>query len=113
MIAFKKNTAFSLSDAAHRDLGQVCDVNRSGNRVFGTFIPGADYGSVETQFQHLEEVIEGQILSLLDSAQAEIANLGIRQANGSPLQDVQIFSDGGISFREVPDVGRNGSGAVE
>ena len=56
------------------------------------------------KFQAFEEAVNSQVLALLDELDAAIAALGLHVASpdGSQcfdVRDIQIWSDGGITFR--------------
>jgi hypothetical protein len=108
MAAIAVGRAVGLTDAAGRDIGSLLVEERETDRLLGTFTPGADYPAVESLFRYFEELVEQQCLSLVDEADAAIQAIGPRLADGTPVHDVQIYSDGGASFRLPAAADRNG-----
>lgn len=104
---------FAVTDPAGRDLGQFRVESIQNGLVLGDFDPGPDYPAVEPVFRHFAEVVEQQSFSYLDAAEAAVAALGVTVRAGGEGQsiavhDVQIYSDGGASFRLPLDPARNG-----
>lgn len=113
MTAIAVGRAVGLTDAAGRDIGRLAVEEVEGNQLLGTFTPGPDYPAVEPVFRHLAEVVEQQSFSYLDAAEAAVAALGVAVRGGGegdpvPVHDVQIYPDGGASFRLPLAPGRNG-----
>ena len=93
-----------LIDAQQREIGQVTIECNKGNLILGKFVPGSDFSAVKDLFQYFEEAVNLQALSVVDELDIEITSLGLRlcSPNGSPpieIHDVQIWSDGSITFR--------------
>ena len=106
MTAIAVGRAVGLTDAAGRAIGSLAVEEVEGNQRLGTFTPGPDYPAVEPLFRYFEELVEQQGLSLVDAADAAIQEIGPRLADGTPVHDVQIYSDGRASFRLPADPGR-------
>jgi hypothetical protein len=98
-----------ITDAAGRDIGSFHIEEVEPGRMLGTFTPGADYPAVAPLFAYFEELVDNQVLSLVDEAAEKIQAIGPRLADGTPIHDVQIYSDGGASFRLPPQSERNGA----
>ena len=93
-----------LRDAQQRLLGRVTLKNREDDLLSGHFVPGPAFSSVERLFRDFEEAVNAQALGALDKLDAAIAALGLRLAvagNGDEVgvEDVQIWSDGGVTCR--------------
>jgi len=92
-----------LFDGQQRPVGQINLEREEGNLFFGKFIPGPAFASVEKLFRDFEEAVNVQALSVVDELDAAIGALGLylRSPNGarSEIHDVQIWSDGGITYR--------------
>lgn len=101
--------ALAITDAIGRDLGSFAVEEVKPGLRLGTFTPGADYPAVAPLFRYFEELADNQVLSLVDQAADRIQAIGPRLADGTPIHDVQIYSDGGASFRLPTDLERNGS----
>ena len=72
--------------------------------LWGTFVPGPAFPSVEQLFHAFEAAVEVQALHVIETLDAAIAALGLslqRSNAGEPMavQDVQIWSDGTITCR--------------
>ena len=98
-----KNKTAELIDAKQRRMGQVTIERNEGDLILGAFAPATAFSAVEALFQDFEEAVEVQALSVVDELDAQIAGLGLhlRFPNGKrvDIHDVQIYSDGGMSFR--------------
>jgi hypothetical protein len=93
-----------LLDNQQRRIGQMRIERQEENLLVGTFVPGPDFPSVEPLFHAFEEAADVQALSVIDELDTAIAALGLHLCSpGAPepmaIQDVQIWSDGGISCR--------------
>lgn len=113
MSVLAATRTFAVTDPAGRDLGRVRVESVEDRLVLGDFDPGPDYPAVEPVFRHFAEVVEQQSFSYLDAAEAAVAAIGVAvRADGEgepvPVSDVQIYPDGGASFRLPPAFARNG-----
>jgi hypothetical protein len=88
------------------------DVSQAGGRFDGTVALAGAPGPVRQLFAEFEEIVEGQMLSLLDQIQSRIMTLGLRVQfeDGSFAEpaDLQVFpSTGAVSFtsRSLPPSG--------
>lgn len=93
-----------LVDAQEHQVGQIVVERREANLVFGRFVPGPAFSSVQPLFQQFEEAVNCQALSVVDELDAAIAALGLyvhMPDDSQPIeaQDVQIWSDGSITCR--------------
>lgn len=92
----------SLLDARQRPIGQIMLERCQDDMIFGQFVPGKAFATVEQLFQEFEEAVDAQALSIVDQLDAEIAALGLCLRFGTQvtkIKDVQIWSDGGITFQ--------------
>ena len=72
--------------------------------IFGTFVPGPAFPSVEQLFRDFEEAVDVQALHVIDKLDAAITALGLHLhwpsvSESIDVQDVQIWSDGSITCR--------------
>jgi hypothetical protein len=86
-----------LTDAQGRLLGQVAIDRIEGNRLFGHFTAGVDFGAVRSLFQELEATVNDQVFGEADRLAQQIDCLGLRLAGSGAaeqlaLRDVQIMS---------------------
>lgn len=93
-----------LIDAQQRQIGQVTIERNKGNPILGKFVPGSDFSAMEHLLQDFEEAVNLQALSIVDELDTEIPALGLHLCfpDRSPrieIHDVQIWSDGSITFR--------------
>jgi hypothetical protein len=111
----KPTQTFQLVDAQRHDFGQLTLDSNEDGLLTGTFAPGPDYPAAEPLFRAFEEAANSQALSAVDRLGAKIAALGLRllsqDGTSVAVDDVQIWSDGGISCRlKVPaNLALNGS----
>jgi hypothetical protein len=103
-----------LRDVQQRPVGEIRIERREGNLVFGRFVPGPAFQAVEHLFRAFEEAVNLQALSRVEELDAAIAALGLHlcRPEGTPglaIQDVQIWSDGGATFRLCGPAVVNGS----
>jgi len=115
MIVIAPTTTLRVTTAHGLELGEFVVEEQRGELVLGTFVAGVDYPSVEPLFRHFEELVEGQVLSLVDAAADAIAQLRIRVVKPDTSEpilvtDVQFYSDGPASFRFPAGVGSNRNG---
>jgi hypothetical protein len=107
-----------LLDGARRRIGELTIERMEDDLVFAAIYPGPDFGAVEPLFRSFEVAVEAQALKRVDELDAEIAALNLQLVSSDgretvPVQDVQIWSDGGITCR-LPRLGRaDGSGATQ
>jgi hypothetical protein len=92
-------------------LGRI-KVERAEEGLFsGVFTPGPAFASVERLFSDFEEAVGLQALSVVDQLDGQISRLGLSvvvpPGQRVPVEDVQIWSDGQISFRPIGQ-GANG-----
>jgi len=95
-----------LTDACGQSLGQVSIERIEGNRLFGRFTAGADFGGVRCLFEKLEEAVNDQVFGDADRLAEQIDRLDLRLAGTGPaeqlaLRDVQIM-DGSAFCCKVP-----------
>jgi hypothetical protein len=91
-----------------RNILAIARVVDEGEYYGGTIDLDGAPGDVRALFDEFEEIVNGQIFSLLDEVQEKIASLRIRamfdDGMESPLRDLQIFpSTGDVSFKLVKD----------
>jgi hypothetical protein len=80
------------------------DVHCCGDHFEGTIVLVAVASEVRQLFEHFEEIVEGQMFSLLDEVEEKIRAIRWRAVceDGSPadIEDLQIFpSSGAVSFK--------------
>ena len=93
-----------LIDTEQRQLGQIRIERQEEDLLYGTFVPGPTFPSVEYLFHEFEAAVEVQALLIIETLDAAIAALGLylqRPDTREPtaVQDVQIWSDGSITCR--------------
>jgi hypothetical protein len=103
MDLLAKHTVY-LVDGAGAQLGEILIDRYEAPLVVGTFHPSAGFALFRSLFQDFEKAVELQALGVVDDLDARIAALGlaVRSADGaqcSGVHDVQIWSDGDITFR--------------
>ncbi|MBI1923028.1 hypothetical protein HYR99_02135 [Candidatus Poribacteria bacterium] len=98
-----ENKIAELIDVKQQQMGEVTIERHEGNLILGTFVPCPAFSATEQIFQDFEEAVEVQALNVVDELDAQIAELGLhlRFPDGKRIKihDVQIYSDGGMSFR--------------
>ncbi len=104
-----------LTDGKRRQLGQITVEGRENDLIVGGFVPGSAFPVVERLFRDFEAAVDAQALSVVEQLDAAIAALGLHLCfpDGSQrvdIHDVQIWSDGGISFRLSRRTAASGSG---
>lgn len=93
-----------LVDAQGQQVGQIVIERREGNLVFGRFVPGPAFSTVQHLFREFEEAVNLQALSVVDELDTAIAALGLHlhtpdDSQRTEAHDVQIWSDGSITCR--------------
>ena len=93
-----------LMDTQQRHIGQMQIEHQEDDLLVGTFVPGPGFPSVKRLFRDFEEAVDVQALHVIDELDAAIAALGLylrRPDVAEPIaiQDVQIWSDGGMTCR--------------
>jgi hypothetical protein len=93
-----------LVDRQEQQIGQIEIERREENLIFGRFVPGPAFSTVQPLFQEFEEAVNLQALSVIDELDSAIAALGLHLHTLSDSQrieahDVQIWSDGSITCR--------------
>ena len=93
-----------LVDRQGQQLGQIEIERREENLIFGRFVPGPAFSTVQPLFQEFEEAVNLQVLSVIDKLDTAIAALGLQVHTPGASQcleahDVQIWSDGSITYR--------------
>ena len=93
-----------LVDAERRQLGQMRIERQEEELLYGTFVPGLAFPSVEQLFRDFEIAVDVQALHVIETLDATIAALGLHLSwseAGEPVavQDVQIWCDGNITCR--------------
>lgn len=95
-----------LTDRHGRALGKIVVDQIEGAKHLGTFEPLDLPPKVEELFLRYEQLIEGQVLSLMDEIESEIDSYGftVSKERGQPgerITDLQVYRDGGVSFQVV------------
>ena len=93
-----------LVDAEQRQIGQMRIERQEDDLIFGTFIPGPAFRSVEQLFRDFEEAVDAQALHAIDELDTAIATLGLHLRcpdvmESIAIRDVQIWSNGSITCR--------------
>ncbi|MGH8065006.1 MAG: hypothetical protein ACRERE_07140 [Candidatus Entotheonellia bacterium] len=93
-----------LLDTQQRQIGQMRIERQEEDLLIGTFVPGPAFPSVEPLFRAFEAAADVQALHVIDELDAAIEALGLRlrwpeAPESMAIDDVQIWSDGGISCR--------------
>lgn len=93
-----------LVDTAQRQIGQMHIERQEADLLWGTFVPGPAFPSVEQLFHEFEAAVEVQALHVIEPLDAAIAALGLHLQRSNvrgpmAIQDVQIWSDGTITCR--------------
>jgi hypothetical protein len=93
-----------LVDAEQRHIGQMRIERQEDDLIFGTFIPGPAFHTVEPLFREFEEAADVQALHVIDELDTAIAALGLRLRclnilEPIEIRDVQIWSNGSITCR--------------
>ena len=88
----------------NRDVVAVAEVTDEHGLYSGSINLGAMPPALRAKFEEFEEIVNGQIFSLLDQIEDEINQLGLKVVfNGSPAEamtDLQIYPRGEVmSFR--------------
>jgi len=96
--------SLELMDTGQRPLGQMRIVRQEEDLLYGTFVPGPAFPSVEQLFHEFEAAVEVQALHAIEALDAAIAALGLHlqwpdAREPIAVQDVQIWSDGSITCR--------------
>ena len=106
----------TLVDAQERALGSVEIERIEGGLVFGRFLAALEFAAVSKLFDDFEEASNCQALGLVDKLDAAIEALGLRlrwpgETLSMAVRDVQIWHDGGITFRldDLAEPAVNGS----
>ena len=93
-----------LVDAEQRPIGQMRIERQEDDLIFGTFIPGPAFHSVEQLFREFEEAADVPALHVIDELDTAIAALGLRLRcldilEPIEIRDVQMWSNGSITCR--------------
>ena len=93
-----------LVDARQRQIGKIRIERQEDDLIFGTFIPGPAFSSVEQLFREFEEAVDVQALHVIDDLDTTIATLGLHLRclevmEPIQIRDVQIWSNGSITCR--------------
>ena len=93
-----------LVDRQGQQIGHIEIERREENLIFGRFVPGPAFSTVQPLFQEFEEAVNLQALSVIDEFDTALAALGLHLQTPGDLQcieahDVQIWSDGSITCR--------------
>ena len=96
--------SLDLMDTEQRQLGQMRIERQEEDLLYGTFMPGLAFPSVEQLFHEFEAAVEVQALHVIEPLDAAIAALGLHLQRSNArepivVQDVQIWSDGTITCR--------------
>ena len=93
-----------LMDIEQRQIGQMRIARQEEDLLYGTFVPGPAFPSVEQLFHEFEAAVEVQALHVIETLDAAIAALGLHlqwadAREPIAVQDVQIWSDGSMTCR--------------
>src|SRR5262249_28344527 len=103
IMQLQNGQSLDLIDAQQRLIGHVAVEGNEGELVEGTFVPGPAFADVEPLFRAFEEAANSQALRVVEDLAARLAALGLAlrspDARRIDIHDVQIWGDGGISFR--------------
>lgn len=93
-----------LVDTEQRQIGQMRIERQEEELLWGTFVPGPAFPSVEQLFREFEAAVEVQALHVIEPLDAAIAALGLHLQRSNvrepmAVQDVQIWSDGTMTCR--------------
>ena len=93
-----------LMDTQQRHIGQMHIERQEDDLLVGTFVPGPAFSGVKQLFRDFEEAVDVQALHVIDELDAAIAALGLYLPwpdvpEHMAIQDVQIWSDGGMTCR--------------
>ena len=107
-----------LVDTHHQPLGSIQIMRQEGTLLFGMFQPGVAFAHVAQLFRDFEAAVEVQALYAIEALDTAIGALGLHLHDPASLEaiaitDVQIWSDGGMTFRLeeeplVPTMGARG-----
>jgi len=91
-------------DTEQRQLGRMRIARQEEEVLYGTFVPGPAFPSVEQLFHAFEAAVEVQALHVIETLDATIAALGLYlqwpdTREPIAVQDVQIWSDSSITCR--------------
>jgi hypothetical protein len=111
-----------LLDSQQNILAKITVTEINGNLYIGDITDDDLPDNIRETFLRYEEIINGQMFSLLDEIETQIDSLGLavsEEDNLKPLKirDLQMMSDGKISFRmpetkltvEQPTINKNDS----
>ena len=98
----------TMTDKVGRNLGTFEVESVKDDLFLGQFKQGPDFGVIEPLVLEFEELVNGFVLSFVDEVAAKIEAFGIRFEDGTPLRDIQIYSDGAASCRVARSQERNG-----
>lgn len=93
-----------LVDPQGHEVGQIEIERTEDTLIFGRFVPGPAFSSVQHLFQAFEEAVDVQALNIVEEFEAAIAALGLRLYTPGDSQciethNIQIWSDGGVTCR--------------
>jgi hypothetical protein len=93
-----------LVDAEQRQIGKIQVERQEDDLIFGTFLPGPAFSSVEQLSREFGEAVDLQALHVIDDLDAAIATLGLHLRCPEVMEpiaihDVQIGSNGSITCR--------------
>lgn len=100
------NHSYVLSTENGRNLGQLQLESMTEKVCCGTFVEGPDFDSVRELFRELDDVVNNQLLANVDQVTDRIASLHPKlflSGTSIPIYDLQIYNDGGVSFRMQPE----------
>lgn len=101
--ANQNNDQIELVTVQDESLGRIAIESADSGLIAGSFVAGPLLANVEGLFRDYEEAVNLQSLSRIDKLDLEIARLKLSvNFCGGPrvaIEDVQIWSDGAISFR--------------
>lgn len=93
-----------LVDRQGQQMGEIEIERREGTLIFGRFVPGPAFATMQHLFQAFEEAVNLQALGIVDELDTTIAALGLQvhapgDSQYTQAHDVQIWSDGSITYR--------------
>ena len=117
-MQLQSEQVIQLIDQQGHLVGQIEIERREENLIFGRFVPGPAFSTIEHLFQEFEEAVDAQALSVVDELDAAIAALGLHVHTPGDSQrreahDVQIWSDKRVTYRVGSATGPAKDGGLE
>lgn len=100
---FMNNNPTSIIDSSNHTVA-ILDVSREADRFEGTIQLTETPAHMLEIFKEFEEIVEGQILSLLDDVEAKVNSLSLRvrfkDESVAQVTDLQVYPGSGtVSFK--------------